>query len=119
MNIETLTVHLGLVKASFLGIVLLATGAILTAISFLLKFIFDGHALLALALLSIPVAVSYVLRNFWKLYFLSQKFVRNGEQRSVADEIVTLSANNPRWIMLVTQTYSFVSILLLVSKFLL
>jgi len=119
MNVETLTVHLGLVKASFLGIVFLSTGAILTVTSFLLKFMYDGHLILALFLLSIPAAVLIVLRNFRKLYVLSKKFVRNGQARSVADEIVTLSANNPRWIMLVTQTYSFVSLLLLVSKFLL
>ena len=119
MHVETLTVHLGLVKSSFLGIVFLSTGAILTFTSFLLKFMYDGHLILALFLLSIPVAVLIVLRNFRKLYILSKKFVRNGEERSVADEIVTLSANNPRWIMLVTQTYSFISVLLLVSKFLL
>jgi len=119
MHVETLTVHLGLVTASFLGIVFLSTGAILTVTSFLLKFMYDGHLILALFLLSIPVAVLIVLRNFRKLYILSKKFVRNGEQRSCADEIVALSANNPRWIMLVTQTYSFISVLLLVSKFLL
>jgi 4-hydroxybenzoate polyprenyltransferase len=119
MNVETLTVHLGLVKASFLGIVFLSTGAILTVTSFLLKFMYDGNLILALFLLTIPVAVLIVLKNFRKLYLLSKKFVRNGEEGSVADEIVALSANNPRWIMLVTQTYSFISVLLLVSKFLL
>ena len=119
MNVETLTVHMGLVKASFLGIVFLSTGAILTVTSFLLKFMYDGHLVLALFLLTIPAAVLIVLKNFRKLYLLSRKFVRDGEERSVAGEIVTLSANNPRWIMLVTQTYSFVSLLLLVSKFLL
>jgi len=119
MNVETLTVHLGLVKASFLGIVFLSAGAILTVTSFLLKFMYDGHLILALFLLSIPVAVLIVLKNFRTLYILSKKFVQNGEQSSIADEIVTLSANNPRWIMLVTQTYSFISVLLLVSKFLL
>jgi 4-hydroxybenzoate polyprenyltransferase len=119
MHVETLTVHLGVVKASFLGIVFLSTGAILTVTSFLLKFMYDGHPILALFLLTIPVAVLIVLKNFRKLYILSKKFVRNGEQSSIADEIVTLSANNPRWIMLVTQTYSFISVLLLVSKFLL
>jgi 4-hydroxybenzoate polyprenyltransferase len=118
MNIETLTVHLGLVKASLLAIVLLAIGAILTAVSFLLKYIRDSHPLLALSLLTIPVAVLYVLGNFKKLYLLSKEFVRTGGEKSVADKIVALSANNPRWIMLVTQTYSFISILLLISKFL-
>jgi 4-hydroxybenzoate polyprenyltransferase len=119
MHVETLTVHLGLVKASLLGIIFLSTGAILIFTSFLLKFIYDDNLILTLFLLAIPVAVLIVFRNFRKLYILSNRFVRNGEERSVADEIVTLSANNPRWIMLITQTYSFLSVLLLVSKFLL
>ncbi len=119
MHVETLTVHLGLVKASFLGIVFLSSGAILTFTSFLLKFIYDGDLILTLFLLTIPVAVLIVLRNFRKLYILSKKFVKNEQEKPDGDEIVTLSTNNPRWIMLVTQTYSFISILLLVSKFLL
>jgi len=118
MGIETLTVHLGLEKASFAAIILLATGAILSAIAFLLKFIYDGHPLLSLSLILIPVVVIYVLGQFRTLYRLSSAYVHLG-QASVADEITNLSANNPRWIMLVTQTYSLISILLLLSKFLL
>jgi 4-hydroxybenzoate polyprenyltransferase len=37
MNIETMTVRLGLARASFLGIVLLAAGAIMTGAAFLLE----------------------------------------------------------------------------------
>ncbi len=31
---------------------------------------------------------------------------------------MTFSANNPQWIMIVTQTYSLTSIVMLISKFL-
>jgi 4-hydroxybenzoate polyprenyltransferase len=119
MNIETMTVRLGLVKASFLGIVLLSVGAIFTGTAFLLEFAYGQHLLLSVFLLPIPVVVFVVLREFNKLYSLSKEYESSNQQDSIADEIVRLSANNPRWIMLVTQTYSFMSIVLLLSKFIL
>jgi 4-hydroxybenzoate polyprenyltransferase len=119
MNMETMTVRLGLVRASFLGIVLLTAGAILTGTAFFLEWIYGQHAWLSVFLLAIPVTVLYVLGRFWKLYSLSKKHTSSGSQSSVAEEIVSLSAHNPQWIMLLTQTYSIISIILLVSKFLL
>jgi 4-hydroxybenzoate polyprenyltransferase len=119
MGIETMTVRLGLAKASLAGIALLATGAALTVGAFLLEFLFEKHSLLCVFLLAIPVAVIFVLEKFRKLYVLSEKYSRSGGDSSLAEEIMRLSANNPRWIMLVTQTYSFISILLLASRFLL
>lgn len=119
MGIETMTVHLGLVKASFLSMVLLTTGAIFTGMAFLLEFLYKQHPLVSVFLLVISVAVLFVLGRFRRLYLLSKDYARSGGQRSIAEAIVRLSANNPRWIMLVTQAYSFISILLLVTKFLL
>jgi 4-hydroxybenzoate polyprenyltransferase len=119
MHIETLTVHLGLVKASLLAIFLLATGATFTAIAFLLRFVYDGHLLLGFFLLIIPVTVLFVLGKLRELYRLSKEYEASEAKTSIGEEIVTLSSDNPRWIMLVTQTYSFISILLLLSKFLL
>jgi 4-hydroxybenzoate polyprenyltransferase len=118
MDIETMTVHIGLAKASFLAIILLSTGVFFTVTAFVLEFLYKQHALLGLSLLTIPVAVLIVLEKFRRLHVLSKEYTRSGGQSSIAEEIVRLSANNPRWIMLVTQTYSFVSLLLLVSKFL-
>jgi len=118
MGIETMTVHLGLVRASFLGIILLTTGAILTGGAFLLEFLYKQHLLLGVFLLTIPVAVLIVLEKFRRLHALSEEYLHSGGQSSVADEIVRLSAHNSQWIMLVTQTYSFISILLIVAKFL-
>ena len=118
MDIETMTVHIGLAKASFLAIILLSTGALFTVTAFVLEFLYKQHALLGLSLLTIPVAVLIVLEKFRRLHVLSKEYTHSGGQSSIAEEIVRLSANNPRWIMLVTQTYSLVSLLLLVSKFL-
>jgi 4-hydroxybenzoate polyprenyltransferase len=118
MGIETLTVTLGLVKASVLAISLLVTGASLTAIAFLLQFIYAQHSVLSIFLLAIPVATFFVLRQFWKLYSLSKQYVTTGSSDVIAEKIVNLSARNPQWIMIITQTYSAISIILLLSKFL-
>ncbi len=119
MGIETMTVRLGLVKASFLGIVLLTAGAILTGTAFLLEWAHGRHSWLSVFLLAVPVAVIFVLRKFKKLYSLSKEHASSRSQSAVAEDIVSLSAHNPQWIMLVTQTYSLMSIILLTSKFLL
>jgi len=119
MDIETMTVCLGLVRASFLGIVLLTAGALLTGTAFFLQWAYGGHLWLSVFLLAIPVVVLFVLRKFKELYSLCQKYMSAKDQSAVAEDIVSLSAHNPQWIMLVTQTYSIMSIILLVSKFLL
>jgi len=117
MGIETMTVRLGLVKASFLSIVLLATGSILTGAAFLLEWTCIRRPVFSVLLLAIPVAVLFVLRKFRKLYSLSKEHVSSKSQSSVEQEIVSLSAHNPQWIMLITQTYSFISVILLITKF--
>jgi 4-hydroxybenzoate polyprenyltransferase len=119
MNIQTMTVHLGLVKASLLSIALLAMGAMLTSTAFVLEFVHGQHPLLSVLLLAIPVAAIIVLGKFRKLYLLSKEYAHSKKQGSIEEEIVSLSAHNPQWIMLITQTYSFLSIILLASKFLL
>ncbi len=119
MNIETMTVRLGLARASFLGIVLLAAGAIMTGAAFLLEWTYGQQLWLCILLLAIPVSVLFVLGKFKKLYSLSKEYTSTKSQNSLAEDIVSLSAHNPQWIMLVTQTYSFLSIILLASKFLL
>jgi 4-hydroxybenzoate polyprenyltransferase len=119
MNIETMTVRLGLARASFLSIVLLAAGAIITGTAFLLEWTYGQQLWLCILLLAIPVPVLFVLGKFKKLYSLSKEYTSSKSQNSLAEDIVSLSAHNPQWIMLVTQTYSFLSIMLLASKFLL
>ena len=70
-------------------------------------------------LIPVLVAVLFVLGQFNKLHTLSREHVRSEENESIRNEILRLSAQNPRWIMMVTQTYSLVSIVLLIAKFLL
>jgi 1,4-dihydroxy-2-naphthoate octaprenyltransferase len=118
MGIETLTVHIGLVKASMVAMALLTVGAGLTAIAFLLQFFYAQHLFLAVLLVAIPVAGFVVLREFRKLHSLAKECAIS-ESHTLEEKIVGLSAHNPRWIMIITQTYSIISIALLLSKFLL
>jgi len=117
MGIETFTVHLGLVKASILAIALLTTGAALTAIAFFLQFTRDQHLFLSILLIAVPIAVSVVLKQFRRLYFLSKEYNVSNSDSSIMEEIVNISAHNPQWIMIITQTYSVISIVLLLSKY--
>lgn len=117
MAIETLTVHLGLVKASILAMVLLTTGAVLTAIAFLLQFAQAQHPLLSILLAAIPVAGFVVLKQFRRLYYLSKEYAASSRDGSIERTIVNLSSHNPQWIMIITQTYSAISIILLLSKY--
>jgi 4-hydroxybenzoate polyprenyltransferase len=118
MGIETMTVHLDLVRASLLGLILLTLGGTFTGTAFFFGLAYGHYPVLNVFLLAVPVAVFIVLRKFKKLYSLSKEYVSSKAQNSVAQDIVSLSARNPQWIMLITQTYSFISIMLLMSKFL-
>jgi len=117
MGIETMTVRLGLVKASLLGIILLSLGGTLIGLAFFVTFILGHYPVLSLSVLAIAIADAIVLRKLKKLYTLSNEYERSA-QHPIAREITSFSANNPKWIMLVTQTYGFISIIMLVSKFL-
>ena len=118
MGIETMTVHLGLVKASLFSIILLSLGGTLIGIAFFITFACGQYPLLSLLVLAIAAIDLIVLRKLKKLYILSKEYKNSSGQNSIAQEITSFSANNPKWIMLVTQTYSLVSIIMLVSKFL-
>ena len=118
MGIETMTAHLGLVKASLLSIILLSLGGTLIAAAFFVTFAYGQYPILSLSVLAIAVADLIVLRKLKKLYSLSKKYENSNGQNSIGQEITSFSANNPKWIKLVTQTYSFISIIMLASKFL-
>jgi 4-hydroxybenzoate polyprenyltransferase len=119
MNIITMTVRLGLSRATLSGIILLSVGAVLTGTTLLLEWSFSQQLWFGIFVLAIPMAVVFVLTKFRKLYFLSKEYeTSNDQDRGVLEEkILNLSSDNPKWIMLVTQTYSLLSIMLLVSKF--
>ena len=117
MGIITMTVRLGLVKASLLSMVLLSLGGILIGGAFLVTFAYGLCPLLSLSVLAIAAADLIVLQKLKRIYTLSKEHEANG-QDSVAEEITSFSADNPKWIMLVTQTYSVISIIMLLCKFL-
>jgi hypothetical protein len=118
MGIETMTVRLGLSRASLLSMVLLSLGGIFIGVAFFLELMQSAYPLLSVFTFLIAVANVFVLAKFWKLYSLSKEYERSSGQDSLVEAITSLSAHNPRWIMIVTQTYSFLSIILLLSKFL-
>ncbi len=120
MGIKTLTVRLGLNKAAVMGIVLLATGGSLTGLSLILEWYSNQLALLGVLVLSIPIVAGFILSKFLKLYRLTKEYENTNDQnRPVLEQRVTdLSSENPKWIMMITQTYTVLSIILLLSKFL-
>lgn len=120
MNIQTFTVSLGLSRSALLGIVLLSVGSLFTGTALLLEWSANQQLWLSVFLLGIPLSVLFVLGKFRQLYSLSKNyeaFERNGSD--LREKIVNLSSDNAKWIMIVTQTYSILSILLLASKFIL
>lgn len=118
MGVETMTVRLGLVKASLFSIVLLGVGGILCGAGFLLRLAYGPHPVMAVSLLVMAVAYFYVLRKYGSLYFLSKRYLNSEDKSSIAPDIEKLSAHNPQWITLITQTIVFMSLVLLVSKLL-
>jgi len=117
MGVETMTVRLGLVKASLLSIALLSVGGILCAAGFALRLAYSPHPVLTVFILIMVIAHGSVFRKYLRLYSLSKKYASTNEQ-SLRDRIVELSAQNPRWITLVTQAIVFMSLVLIVGKFL-
>jgi 1,4-dihydroxy-2-naphthoate octaprenyltransferase len=117
MGIETMTVRLGLAKASLLSIGLLSVGGILCGTGFLLKLASSPHSFLTVFLLVMAVAHAYIFNKYLQLYKLAKDCASNPEQGSV-DKMVELAAQNPRWITIVTQTIVFMALILIVAKFL-
>lgn len=117
MNVITFTVRLGLVKSSLLGIILLATGGTLSSAAFFVKLISGPYPLLAAFVLVIAFADSIVLKEYRKLYNLSRQHAATSKS-DLAEQIVELSANNPKWITIVSQATVLVSVILLASNFL-
>jgi hypothetical protein len=115
MGVKTMTVRLGLVKASFLSIVLMSVGGILCGAAFFLVLFYGTYPILSIFLVSIVVADAYVLRQYKRLYSLSKKYAVTSKS-SIADEITDLAAHNPKWITVVTQSLVLMSLVLLFYK---
>jgi len=120
MRIKTMTVRLGLVRDSSLGIILLILGGILCGTGIFLRLFYAPYPTLAAFLLFLAAAYYYALRKYWKLYLFSNEYEsREGSDRRPSEQsIVEFSAQNPRWITLVTQTIVIMCLVVLVAQFL-
>jgi len=115
-GVTTMTVRLGLVRASVLAMVFLVVGGVLMVAAFVVA-VYATIPLLLVALVAVLAADTLIFRNYWKLYKLSKQY-SVARDASVAEEIVELSARNPRWINLAQQSIVVLSIALIVAKFL-
>jgi 4-hydroxybenzoate polyprenyltransferase len=118
MGVTTMTVRLGLVKASLMSILMMSAGGLLCGAAFFLVLFYGSYPILSVFLLSIVVADAYVLRQYKRLYSLSKKYAST-KKSSIADEITDLAAHNPKWITVVTQSLVLMSLVLLLYKILL
>jgi 4-hydroxybenzoate polyprenyltransferase len=119
MKIKTMTVRLGLVKSSLFGILLLILGGIFCGTGIFLRLVYGPYPTLAAFVLILATAYSYVLWKYRKLYLLSKEYMSSeADLGSIEQDITGLSAQNPRWITLVTQAIVLTSLVLLVAKFL-
>ena len=112
----TMTVQLGLVKASLLGLTLLSVGGTLCAAGFILEISTTSLPILSVLLVVMAAAYFFVLSKFWKLLNLSRQLSNSANQGSVDQKIVDLAAKNPKWITIVSQSIVFMCLILLVAK---
>jgi len=117
MNVKTMTVHIGLVKASMLGTVLLTAGAILMGTAFTLKLAGNLQPILPIFLAVMAAADIFVLKQYKTLYSLSKKHSPTRNPSSTANEITSLAAHNPQWITIISQTIVLLCIVLIITKF--
>ena len=116
LGIETMTVKLGLGKASLFALLLLTLGGILCGTGLFLKLVYGAYPVLTVLLLFMAVTFYLILRKYKTLYFLSKKYRSSKERNTIEQDIVKLSAQNPKWITLITQIILIMSIVVLVSK---
>jgi 4-hydroxybenzoate polyprenyltransferase len=113
---NTMTVRLGLVKASLLGLSLLSVGGMLCGIGFVLRLTSSSLPILSGFLLVMAAAYLYILSKYMKLYRLSKHLNASESRETTKQEIVDLAAKNPKWITIVTQTIVIMCIILLIAK---
>jgi len=121
MNVRTMTVWLGLSRATVLAFALLFVGGGLSIAAFLMTQIFADHALLMLAPLTMVAADLYIFRAYYRLYNLSrrQEAVEGDVRGVIGEEVADFSSMNPKWITVATQAIVFVNLIYFVGKILL
>ncbi|MFX1351770.1 MAG: prenyltransferase [Promethearchaeota archaeon] len=118
LGVKTMTVRLGLIRASFLSIALLSVGGVLCVIAFFVELISGPNPIFIISLLIIPIADLVVLRKYKRLYSLSKEYESSKGQDHIPQDIVKLAAHNPQWITLVSQAIVVTSIIFIAAKFL-
>lgn len=119
MRIQTMTVRLGLAKASLLGILLLIVGGTLCGAGIFLRLFYGPYPALTAFLVFLVAAYYYALRKYRELHSFSKGYEsEKGDRRLLEKTIVGLSAHNPRWITVVTQAIVLMSLVLLAAKLL-
>ncbi len=117
MNVITLSVRLGLVRASLLAIAMLSLGGIISGAAIIMALASINKLPLAIFLVVMAGVDLKVLREFRKLYNLSKSHASDPKE-PVKREIVALSAKNPKWITMVSQAVVLMAVVLIVAKFL-
>ena len=112
---NTMTVRLGLVRASLLGLGLFSIGGVLCGVGFVLKLAYSALPILSGFLVVMAIAYLYILSKYVRLFKLSKLNEKEGKE-SIGKEIVQLAAKNPKWITIVTQAIVLMSIILLIAK---
>lgn len=112
MGVRTMTVWLGLSKATILASVLLVVGAVSSIYAFLATPTFSSNILLRLAPLVMVGVDLFILKAYHQLFRLSRKYevTESDLKEVVGAEVVRFSSLNPRWITLTTQAIVFVNV---------
>jgi 4-hydroxybenzoate polyprenyltransferase len=119
MGVETLTVRLGLVRASLLGIALLSAGGLLCGTALAWQLASGAVPISAVSVLILASAYCYLLGKYRRLHRLSKSYAgRESDQSLLIQDITSLAARNPKWITLMTQVIVFACLVLLATKFL-
>jgi 1,4-dihydroxy-2-naphthoate octaprenyltransferase len=114
----TMTVRLGLTKASLFGLALLTVGGSLCASGFILKLTQTSLPILSVLLVVMAAVYGYVMSKYRKLFNYTQELPKSSEQSGVEAKIVDLASKNPKWITMVTQSIVVMCIVLLIAKLL-
>lgn len=118
MKVKTMTVWLGLSRATLLAFALLVVGGGLSVAAFLMTKIFANQTMLMLVPLTMVAADIYIFGAYYRLYNLSRRQeVEEGDVKgAIGEEVVSFSSKNPKWITVATQAIVFVNLIYFVSK---
>jgi 4-hydroxybenzoate polyprenyltransferase len=116
-NVRTMTVWLGLKRASTLALVLLLVGTVLVVGSYSTSDLFSLHPLMFIFLFIIIAANGIVFTKFLKLR--KYIFLSNDKSQAFIKNAIELAADNPKWITISSMGSLSVAIITILGKLLL